>query len=66
MAREWADVPAYARSLERTLGPGATGDFVARIEEQADEMLAAGRTLFERWLDAVVVPRTGAAAAAGG
>ena len=28
MAREWADVPEYAASLERVLGPGATGDFV--------------------------------------
>jgi GMP synthase-like glutamine amidotransferase len=54
MARDWADVPAYAHSLERTLGPGAAADFVALIEERAEEMLAAGRLLFERWLDAVV------------
>jgi GMP synthase-like glutamine amidotransferase len=58
MAHEWADVPEYAASLERVLGPGATGDFVAGIGEHSAEMLAHGRGLFERWLDAVVVPRT--------
>jgi GMP synthase (glutamine-hydrolysing) len=57
MAREWADVPEYAASLERVLGPGATGDFVARIEERSAEMLAHGRGLFERWLDTIVVTR---------
>src|SRR5262249_49791453 len=36
MAREWADVPEYAASLERVLGPGATGDFVSRIEARAE------------------------------
>jgi GMP synthase (glutamine-hydrolysing) len=56
MAHEWAAVPEYAASLERVLGPGATDDFVARIEERSTEMLAHGRALFERWLDAVVAP----------
>jgi GMP synthase-like glutamine amidotransferase len=56
MAREWADGPEYATSLERVLGPGATSDFVARIEARADEMLGHGRDLFERWLDLVVTP----------
>ena len=63
MAREWADVPEYATSLEQTVGPGAAGDFVAQIEERSEEMLAAGRALFERWLDTVVEPRVNAAAA---
>jgi GMP synthase (glutamine-hydrolysing) len=54
MAREWAAVPEYAVSLERVLGAGATGDFVARIEEQSAAMLAHGRALFARWLNAVV------------
>ena len=57
MAQEWAAVPEYATSLERVLGTGATGDFVRRIEERSAEMLAHGRGLFERWLDAIVVPR---------
>ena len=51
MAREWAGVPAYATSLERVLGPGATSGFVAQIESHSAVMRAHGRTLFERWLD---------------
>jgi GMP synthase (glutamine-hydrolysing) len=62
MAREWAAVPAYAASLERTLGPGAAADFVRRIDERSTEMLANGRALFERWLDRVVEPALTAAA----
>jgi len=51
MAREWMDVPAYASALERTIG----GEMLLRaVDENADEMLAYGRTLFERWLDHVV------------
>ena len=61
MAREWADVPAYAASLERVLGPGATSDFVSSIEACAEEMLGHGRELFARWLDSVVALRTAAA-----
>ena len=57
MAREWATVPEYAESLERTLGPGTAGDFLRRIEDHAGEMLGHGRALFERWLDRVVEPR---------
>jgi GMP synthase (glutamine-hydrolysing) len=54
MAREWAEVPEYVASLERTLGTEQAPAFLASIEERADEMRAAGRTLFERWLDLVV------------
>jgi GMP synthase-like glutamine amidotransferase len=54
MAREWADVPEYAASLEHVLGPGAASRFVTRIEERGPEMLGHGRHLFERWLDRVV------------
>ena len=57
MAQEWAGVPEYAASLERTLGPGAAADFVAAIESSSAEMLAHGRSLFERWLSAIVEPR---------
>ena len=53
MAREWADVPAFTASLERTLGPGSAADFMRLIEERSTEMLAHGRSLFERWLDLV-------------
>ena len=55
MAREWAEVPEYVTSLERTLGAEGAPAFLAAIEENADEMRAAGRALFERWLDRVVV-----------
>jgi GMP synthase (glutamine-hydrolysing) len=51
MAREWMDVPEYASALERTIG----GEMLLHaVDENADEMLAYGRTLFERWLDRVV------------
>ena len=53
MAREWAEVPEYVASLERTLGPDGAPAFLSEIEERADEMRAAGRGLFERWLDRV-------------
>jgi len=53
MAREWAEVPEYVTSLERTLGAERAPGFLAAIEENAGEMRSAGRTLFERWLDRV-------------
>jgi GMP synthase-like glutamine amidotransferase len=54
MAREWAEVPEYVSSLERTLGAHGCPAFLAAIEERAEEMRTAGRRLFERWLDRVV------------
>ena len=54
MAREWAEVPEYVASLERTLGAGAPA-FLAEIEENADAMRSQGRALFERWLDRVAL-----------
>jgi len=54
MAREWAEVPAYVASLERTLGAERAPAFLAAIEQEADAMRSNGRTLFERWLDHVV------------
>jgi len=53
MAREWAEVPEYVTSLERTLGVGEAPAFLAAIETRAPEMRAEGRALFERWLDRV-------------
>jgi len=55
MAREWAEVPEYVTSLERTLGADEAPAFLAAIEQRAPEMRAAGRALFERWLDRVAV-----------
>jgi len=54
MAREWAEVPEYVTSLERTLGVEEAPAFLAAIEARAPDMRAQGRTLFERWLDRVV------------
>lgn len=56
MAQEWANVPAYAASLERTLGPGAAPRFVRSIEERSTEMRSNGRRLFERFLDLARAP----------
>jgi len=53
MVREWAEVPEYVSSLERTLGAEEAPAFLALIEDRADEMRIAGRALFERWLDRV-------------
>lgn len=55
MAREWAEVPEYVASLERTLGSENASTFLAEIENRAGEMRTSGRALFERWLDRVVV-----------
>ena len=54
MAREWAKVPEYVSSLERTLGSAEAPAFLTAIEERAEEMRTAGRALFERWLHYVV------------
>jgi hypothetical protein len=54
MAREWAEVPEYVSSLERTLGREGAPAFLSAIEERADGMRAAGRAIFERWLDHAV------------
>ncbi len=54
MAREWAEIPAYVASLERTLGAQGAPEFLAAIEREADGMRSAGRALFERWLDRIV------------
>jgi GMP synthase-like glutamine amidotransferase len=54
MAREWAEVPEYVSSLERTLGADGAPTFLTAIAERAEEMRTAGRALFERWLDRVV------------
>ena len=50
MAREWAAVPEYVTSLERTLGAEQAPTFLAEIAKRADAMRGVGRTLFERWL----------------
>lgn len=51
MAREWAEVPAYAESLDRVLGPGSLPRLIAELEERSGEILEHGRGMFSRWLD---------------
>ena len=52
MAREWAEVPAYAESLDRVLGPGSLPRLIAELESRVDSILHSGRHMFERWLQA--------------
>ena len=54
MAREWAEVPAYERSLEQTLGPGSFAALLREITAHAGALNATGRRLFGRWLELVV------------
>ncbi len=58
MAREWAEVPEYAASLERVLGTGALERLIAQLDDDADVMLGHARQLFERWLDVSLAPPT--------
>jgi GMP synthase (glutamine-hydrolysing) len=51
MAREWAEVPAYQRSLADTLGEEDGARFIADVERRADELHPAARQLFSNWLD---------------
>jgi GMP synthase (glutamine-hydrolysing) len=51
LATEWGEVPAYARSLEATLGPGALERLLAEVAEHAAAMVPLARTLFGRWLE---------------
>jgi GMP synthase-like glutamine amidotransferase len=58
MAREWATVPAYVRSLEQTLGAGAAPGLFDEFDRAAAGMQLVARQMFERWLDvAVAAPR---------
>ena len=54
MAREWAQVPAYVESLDRTLGAGAAPELFTAFDRAAAEMQAHARTMFERWVDVAV------------
>jgi GMP synthase-like glutamine amidotransferase len=55
MALEWAEVPEYDAALRRVLGPDGTETILRLVEERAGEMLQLGRTLFERFVDNVIV-----------
>lgn len=54
LAKEWAEVPAYARSLEDVHGPGAMPRLVDDIAANVEHTAAVATTLFTNWLDRVV------------
>jgi GMP synthase (glutamine-hydrolysing) len=54
LAAEWSEVPAYAESLEATLGSGALDRLVAGVEEHAQATLPLAHRLFGSWLERVV------------
>ena len=54
LASEWAGVPAYAQSLEATLGPGALDSLLADVADHEDVTVPLARGLFGRWLEHVV------------
>jgi GMP synthase (glutamine-hydrolysing) len=62
LATEWGEVPAYAESLEATLGPGALDRLLADVADHVDVTVPLARRLFGRWLEHVVrVPQAPAA-----
>jgi GMP synthase (glutamine-hydrolysing) len=65
LATEWGDVPAYGRSLEAILGPGALPRLIDEVAAQETEMVSLARRLFRAWLDRVVAPAEQALAGAG-
>jgi GMP synthase-like glutamine amidotransferase len=56
LATEWAGVPAYARSLESTLGPGALDRLLADVADHEDVTVPLARDLFGRWLENLLAP----------
>jgi GMP synthase-like glutamine amidotransferase len=54
IVRQWARVPSYAASLERTLGAGAADSLLAEVEQREGDMRTRGRVIFEGWIDAAV------------
>jgi GMP synthase-like glutamine amidotransferase len=54
LAREWAELPDYARSLEEIMGPHALPGLLEQVDAHADEMTRLARELFAAWLEGVV------------
>jgi GMP synthase (glutamine-hydrolysing) len=51
MAREWLQVPEYAKSLNDSLGRGAAATLIDQFGKHEERLRGQGRRLFERWLD---------------
>ncbi len=56
LAAEWAEVPAYAASLDAELGPGSFPGLVDELSAGAAAMAGLARRLFSRWLDLALAP----------
>lgn len=54
LATEWGEVPAYANSLESTLGPGALDRLLADVADHQDVTVPLARRLFGHWVEDVV------------
>jgi hypothetical protein len=54
LATAWGEVPAYAQSLERLLGPGSLPRLIAQVREHQAQTTAQARRLFAAWLEHVV------------
>lgn len=55
MAREWAQVPAYAGYADRVLGEGGMQRLLDEFDAAQAAMRATGRDLFARWAELAVV-----------
>jgi GMP synthase (glutamine-hydrolysing) len=54
MAREWAQVPAYAEYADRVLGEGGMERLLDDFDAAQAAMRATGRDMFERWAELAV------------
>jgi GMP synthase (glutamine-hydrolysing) len=50
----WAEVPAYAKSLEMVMGRGGMPRLLEQVAASADDLQPLARRLFGRWLEHVV------------
>jgi GMP synthase (glutamine-hydrolysing) len=54
MAREWAQVPAYAGYADRVLGDGGMERLMGDFDASQAAMRTTGRSIFERWAELAV------------
>jgi GMP synthase-like glutamine amidotransferase len=64
LATSWGEVPAYAQSLERLLGPGALPLLIAQVRDHEAQTTEQARRMFAAWLEHVVGLEPAAAPAA--
>jgi GMP synthase (glutamine-hydrolysing) len=54
LAEQWAEVPAYARSLRKLMGPGGLARLIEQVRAHERETTRLARELFAAWLAHVV------------